>query len=129
MAAGRIPSAEDGGDNTDHTFYRGANATGPASTVQVLHGVLRGPQVVDVADGRQVQAPGGLGSGYQQAALVVSERVQRLQREVAGLGGAAVLVRLGVPSSVYFSVTGETKNNKGPYKTDSRGHLTRVTGG
>lgn len=61
------------------TFYRGADAARPAGPVQVLHGVLRGPQVVDMADSRQVQAAGCLGGGYQQAALVVPEGVQRLQ--------------------------------------------------
>ena len=43
-----------GGDSGGHTFYRGADAASPASPMQVLHGVLRGPQVVDMAHSRQV---------------------------------------------------------------------------
>ena len=49
--------------------------------MQVLSGVLRGAQVVDMADSRQVQPPGCLGGGYQQAALVVPEGVQRLHKK------------------------------------------------
>ena len=46
-----------------------------------------------MADSRQVQSPGSLGSGYQQAALVVTKGVQRLQQ-----GGVAVRVMTGVLS-------------------------------
>ena len=63
---------------TGSTFNRRPNAASPTGAMQVLCGVLRGAQVVDMTDSRHVQAPGCLWGGYQQAALVVSEGMQCL---------------------------------------------------
>ena len=50
-----------------------------ACTVQVLCGVLRGVDVVDVADGRQVQASCCARRGQEQCGIIVPEALQRLQ--------------------------------------------------
>ena len=62
------------------TLDGAANAASAPSAMQVHDGVLRGIQVIHMADSWQVQAPCRLGGCYQEAGLIISESVQGLQQ-------------------------------------------------
>lgn len=57
----------------------GAYSSSPACTVQILDRAVRRFQIVDVADGWQVQPSGSLRRGQQQTGCIVPEGVQCLQ--------------------------------------------------
>lgn len=70
-----------GGHNGgDDALDGGAGAPSAARAVYIFYGGLREADVVDVADGGEVEAAGGLGGGDEEGRFIVAELLENLVR-------------------------------------------------